>query len=95
VRRRAGWFEKSGARPKGFALETYTTIQICAQAAEAAKSLKLPDLVKALQATTFETGHGRDQVRRKGRYQARRLRGLAVAWRRICRALRARLGDCS
>lgn len=59
-------FEKQGAAPEGFTLQAYATIQIYAQAAEAAKSIKLPDLVKALQATTFETVTGPIKFDQKG-----------------------------
>jgi branched-chain amino acid transport system substrate-binding protein len=59
-------FEKSGAPPEGFTLQAYATIQIYAQAATAAKSLKLPDLVKALQATTFDTVTGPIKFDQKG-----------------------------
>jgi len=59
-------FEKAGAPPEGFTLQAYATIQLYAQAAEAAKSIKLPDLVKALQATTFETVTGEIKFDEKG-----------------------------
>ena len=59
-------FQQSGSPPEGFTLQAYATIQIYAQAAEAAKSTKLPDLVKALQSTTFETVTGEIKFDEKG-----------------------------
>ena len=59
-------FETRGAPPEGFTLQAYATIQIYAEAAEAAKSIKLPDLVKALQATSFDTVTGPIRFDQKG-----------------------------
>ena len=59
-------FETRGAPPEGFTLQAYATIQIYTEAAEAAKSIKLPDLVKALQATSFDTVTGPIKFDQKG-----------------------------
>ncbi|MDB5359959.1 MAG: branched chain amino acid transporter substrate-binding protein [Rhodospirillales bacterium] len=47
----------AGASGEGFTLQAYATIQLYAQAAEAAKSIKLPDLIKALQSTMVWQWH--------------------------------------
>ncbi|GGF37168.1 branched chain amino acid ABC transporter substrate-binding protein [Aliidongia dinghuensis] len=59
-------FEKQGAPPEGFTLQAYATIQIYAQAVEAAKSTKLADLVKVLHAETFDTVTGEIKFDQKG-----------------------------
>jgi branched-chain amino acid transport system substrate-binding protein len=48
-------FKKDGYEPEGYTLYSYAAIQVFAQAAEKAKSTKLPDLVKAMHGTTFNT----------------------------------------
>ena len=59
-------FKKSGYEPEGYTLYTYAAIQVFAQAAEKAKSTKLPDLVKALHANTFDTVIGPIKYDAKG-----------------------------
>ena len=59
-------FEHGGTPPEGFTLQAYATIQIYAQAAEAAHSTKLPDLVKALHSTAFDTVTGEIRFDEKG-----------------------------
>lgn len=51
-------FKTAGYNPEGYTLYSYAAFQIFAQAAKAAGSLKLPDLAKAMHATTFDTVAG-------------------------------------
>ena len=48
-------FKKTGYEPEGYTLYTYAAVQVFAEAAAKAKSIKLPDLVKALHANSFDT----------------------------------------
>ena len=59
-------FKKTGYEPEGYTLYTYAAIQVFAEAAEKAKSIKLPDLVKALHANTFDTVIGGIKYDAKG-----------------------------
>ena len=59
-------FKKSGYDPEGYTLYTYAAMQVFAQAAEKAKSVKLADLAKALHSTTFETVVGQIKFDDKG-----------------------------
>jgi branched-chain amino acid transport system substrate-binding protein len=59
-------FKKTGYEPEGYTLYTYAAIQVFAEAATKAKSIKLPDLVKALHSTTFETVIGPIKYDAKG-----------------------------
>ncbi len=59
-------FKKSGYEPEGYTLYTYAAVQVFAQAAEKAKSTKLPDLVKALHSNSFDTVIGPIKYDSKG-----------------------------
>ena len=59
-------FKKAGYDPEGYTLYTYAAMQVFAQAAEKAKSVKLADLAKALHSTTFETVVGQIKFDDKG-----------------------------
>jgi branched-chain amino acid transport system substrate-binding protein len=59
-------FRKTGYEPEGYTLYSYAAVQIFAQAAEKAKSTKLPDLVKALHSTSFDTVVGPIRYDAKG-----------------------------
>lgn len=59
-------FKKVGYEPEEYTLYSYAAIQVFAQAAEKAKSTKLPDLVKALHADTFDTVIGPIKYDAKG-----------------------------
>ena len=59
-------FKKTGYEPEGYTLYTYAAIQVFAQAAEKAKSIKLPDLVKALHDNSFDTVIGPIKYDAKG-----------------------------
>jgi len=48
-------FKAKGYDPEGYTLYTYAAIQVFAQAAEAAKSVKIDDLIKAMRTTKFDT----------------------------------------
>jgi branched-chain amino acid transport system substrate-binding protein len=59
-------FKKAGYDPEGYTLYTYAAMQVFAQAAEKAKSVKLADLAKALHSTTFDTVVGKIKFDEKG-----------------------------
>jgi branched-chain amino acid transport system substrate-binding protein len=59
-------FKKGGYDPEGYTLYTYAAIQVFAQAAEKAKSVKLADLVKTLHSETFNTVVGPIKFDAKG-----------------------------
>jgi branched-chain amino acid transport system substrate-binding protein len=59
-------FKKGGYDPEGYTLYTYAAIQVFAEAAEKAKSVKLADLVKVLHAETFDTAVGPIKFDAKG-----------------------------
>lgn len=59
-------FKKSGYEPAGYTLYSYAAIQVFAQAAEKAKSVKLPDLVKILHSQSFDTVVGPIKYDAKG-----------------------------
>jgi branched-chain amino acid transport system substrate-binding protein len=48
-------FKKKGYDPEGYTLYTYAAVQVFAQAAAKAKSLKIADLEKAMHGTKFDT----------------------------------------
>jgi branched-chain amino acid transport system substrate-binding protein len=48
-------FKAKGYDPEGYTLYTYAAVQVFAKAAEAAKSLKVDDLVKVMRSTKFDT----------------------------------------
>jgi branched-chain amino acid transport system substrate-binding protein len=48
-------FKAKGYDPEGYTLYTYAAVQVFAKAAEAAKSVKVEDLVKAMRTTKFDT----------------------------------------
>jgi branched-chain amino acid transport system substrate-binding protein len=59
-------FKKTGYEAEGYTLYTYAAIQVFAEAAEKAKSIKLPDLVKALHGNSFDTVIGPIKYDEKG-----------------------------
>jgi branched-chain amino acid transport system substrate-binding protein len=59
-------FKKAGYDPEGYTLYTYAAMQVFAQAADKAKSVKLADLVKALHSETFSTVVGPIKFDEKG-----------------------------
>ncbi len=59
-------FKKAGYDPETYTLYTYAAMQVFAQAAEKAKSVKLADLAKALHSTTFDTVVGQIKFDDKG-----------------------------
>jgi branched-chain amino acid transport system substrate-binding protein len=59
-------FKKQNYDPEGYTLYTYATFQVFKEAAEKAKSVKLDDLAKALQGTTFKTVLGDLKFDKKG-----------------------------
>jgi branched-chain amino acid transport system substrate-binding protein len=59
-------YKQAGYDPEGYTLYTYAAIQVFAEAAEKAKSVKLADLVKILHSTTFETVVGPIKFDAKG-----------------------------
>jgi branched-chain amino acid transport system substrate-binding protein len=59
-------FKSAGYEPEGYTLYTYAAIQVFAQAATKAKSTKLADLTKALQADKFRTVLGTTEFNNKG-----------------------------
>jgi branched-chain amino acid transport system substrate-binding protein len=59
-------FKKGGYEPEGYTLYTYAAVQVFAEAAEKAKSTKLPDLVKALHSQAFPTVIGPVKFDAKG-----------------------------
>jgi branched-chain amino acid transport system substrate-binding protein len=59
-------FTAGGFKPEGYTLYSYATLQIFQQAAQAANSTKLADLVKAMHGTTFHTVIGDINFDKKG-----------------------------
>jgi len=59
-------FKKAGYEPEGYTLYTYAAVQIFAQAATKAKSVKLADLVTSLHDMTFDTVIGPIKYDAKG-----------------------------
>ena len=59
-------FKKAGYDPETYTLYSYAAVQVFAQAAEKAKSVKLADLAKALHSTTFDTVVGQIKFDEKG-----------------------------
>jgi len=48
-------FKAKGYDPEGYTLYSYAAVQVFAKAAEAAKSIKIDDLIKAMRTTKFDT----------------------------------------
>ena len=69
-------FKKSGYTPEGYTLYSYAAVQVFAQAAEKAKSVKLDELVKVLHSNTFDTVIGPIKYDEKGDITA----GGYVVW---------------
>jgi len=59
-------FRDNGIEPEGYVLYTYAAIQVFAEAANAAKSTKLPDLLKVLHSKKFDTVLGELSFDKKG-----------------------------
>ena len=59
-------FKAAGYNPEGYTLYSYAAVQVFAQAAKAAGSTSLPDLVKAMHATAFSTVIGPINFDEKG-----------------------------
>ncbi len=59
-------FRAEGYEPEGYTLYTYAAIQVWAQAAEKAKSLKMEDVAKAIRGGTFQTVIGTLNINEKG-----------------------------
>jgi len=66
-------FKKKGVDPEGYTLYTYAAVQVFAQAAEKAKSLKVADLEKAMRSTKFNTVLGQLAFDAKGDRKSTRL----------------------
>jgi branched-chain amino acid transport system substrate-binding protein len=59
-------FKDKGIEPEGYVLYTYAALQAWKQAAEKAKSIESPDVVKAMNDTEFDTVIGKFKFNEKG-----------------------------
>jgi branched-chain amino acid transport system substrate-binding protein len=69
-------FKNGGYTPEGYTLYSYAAVQVFAEAAEKAKSVKLEDLAKVLHSATFDTVIGPIKYDEKGDITA----GGYVVW---------------